>query len=79
MSFKVPNFSKIQKYYEGQNHDISRYNSIWGRLNLKKKMVQKSCKSAWMTFLGYVNGCSAIERKKGVVDGYRLRIFFSEL
>lgn len=29
-----------------------------------------------MTFLGYVNGCSAIERKKGVVDGYRLRIFF---
>lgn len=47
-----------------------------GRPNLKKKKWFKNhANQHGMAFLGYVNSCSATERKKDLVAGYRLRIF----
>lgn len=47
-----------------------------GKIKFEKKNGSKIMQISMNDFLGYVNGCSAIKRKKGVVDGYRLRIFF---
>lgn len=47
-----------------------------GKIKFEKKNGSKIMQISMNDFLGYVNGCSAIKRKKGVVDGYGLRIFF---